>query len=205
MQRLELAPGLIWWPGHLDRPAQERLLAAVERVLEEAPLFSPRMPRTGQPFSVRMSNFGPLGWVADEAGYRYQPFHPDTRRPWPEFPPDVLEAWHALTGWTAPPEAGLINWYGPEARMGLHQDRDEQDFTAPVLSLSLGDTAVFRFGGDTRRAPTRSIRLASGDALLIGGDSRLAFHGIDRILPGTSTLMGQPGRFNLTLRRVTPP
>ena len=138
--------------------------------------------------------------MADEAGYRYQPFHPDTRHPWPEFPPDVLEAWHALTGWTAPPEAGLINWYGPEARMGLHQDRDEQDFTAPVLSLSLGDTAIFRFGGDTRRAPTRSIRLASGDALLIGGDSRLAFHGIDRILPGTSTLMGQPGRFNLTLR-----
>ncbi len=205
MQRLELAPGLVWWPGYLDRPAQEALLADVEAGLAVAPLFSPCMPRTGQPFSVRMSNFGQLGWVSDMDGYRYQPFHPETRQPWPDLPARLLGLWQELTGWTAPPEAGLINWYGPEAKMGLHQDRDEQDFTAPVLSLSLGDTAVFRYGGEARRAPTRSIRLASGDALLMGGESRLAFHGIDRIIAGSSRLLGQPGRINLTLRRVTPP
>ncbi|MEW6123705.1 MAG: alpha-ketoglutarate-dependent dioxygenase AlkB [Pseudomonadota bacterium] len=204
MQRLELAPGVVWWPAYLDRPAQEALLAEVEAGLAVAPLFTPRMPRTGQPFSVRMSNFGPLGWVSDEAGYRYQPFHPETRAPWPAMPARLLDAWTALTGEAAPPEAALINWYAPDARMGLHQDRDEQDFTAPVLSLSLGDTALFRYGGTERRAPTRSIRLASGDALVLSGESRLAFHGVDRILPGTSTLLSEPGRFNLTLRRVTP-
>lgn len=205
MQRLELAPGLVWWPGYLDRPAQEALLGEVTAALSIAPLFTPRMPRTGQPFSVRMSNFGPLGWVSDAEGYRYQPFHPDTRAPWPAFPGSLLSAWSELSGAGAPPEAGLINWYAPDARMGLHQDRDEQDLTAPVVSLSLGDTALFRYGGTERRAPTHSIRLASGDALVLSGESRLAFHGVDRILPGTSTLLDTPGRLNLTLRRVTPP
>ncbi|MEP9376675.1 alpha-ketoglutarate-dependent dioxygenase AlkB [Aquabacter sp. CN5-332] len=204
-QRLELAPGCIWWPGYLDRAAQETLLAEVEAALVEAPLFTPRMPRTGQPFSVRMSNFGPLGWVSDEAGYRYQSFHPDTRKPWPAMPALLEAAWRALSGAAAPAEAALINWYDPGAKMGLHQDRDEQDLTAPVLSLSLGDTALFRYGGTERRTPTKSIRLASGDALVLAGPSRLAFHGIDRILTGTSTLLGRPGRFNLTLRRVSPP
>jgi len=202
---LELAPGLTWWPGYFDRPAQEKLLALVDAALLVAPLFVPRMPRSAKPFSVRMSNFGPLGWVSDAAGYRYQPFHPDTRAPWPPLPPELLEIWTTLTGAAAPPEACLINWYAPDARMGLHQDRDEQDLTAPVLSLSLGDTAIFRYGGSTRDAPTRSIRLASGDALVLAGDSRLAFHGVDRLLAGSSTLLPQPGRFNLTFRRVTPP
>ncbi|TCT04308.1 alpha-ketoglutarate-dependent dioxygenase AlkB family protein [Aquabacter spiritensis] len=205
-QALELQPGCLWWPGFLDRAAQEALLADVRTALAAAPLFTPSMPRTGQPFSVRMSNFGPLGWVSDEAGYRYQSFHPDTRAPWPAMPEALIAAWRALAGDDAPPpEAGLINWYEPGTRMGLHQDRDERDLTAPVLSLSLGDTAVFRIGGAQRRDPTRSIRLASGDALLLSGPSRLAFHGVDRIIPGTSTLIGPPGRFNLTLRRVTPP
>ncbi len=203
MQKLELAPGCLWWPGLLDRGAQEALLAQVEAGLERAPLFTPRMPRSGQPFSVHMSNFGPLGWVSDVDGYRYQTFHPDTRQPWPPLPPALSALWDQLAGTPYPPEACLINWYDPQARMGLHQDKDEQDLTAPVLSLSLGDTAVFRIGGTERRAPTRSIRLASGDAFLLSGPSRLAFHGVDRILPGTSTLIGRPGRFNLTLRRVT--
>ncbi|QTL03875.1 alpha-ketoglutarate-dependent dioxygenase AlkB [Aquabacter sp. L1I39] len=205
MQKLELAPGCLWWPGRLDRCQQEALLSQVESGLAQAPLFTPRMPRTGQPFSVRMSNFGPLGWVSDVDGYRYQTFHPDTRQPWPALPAALTELWHTLSGVPYPPEACLINWYGPEARMGLHQDKDEQDLTAPVLSLSLGDTALFRVGGTERRTPTRSIRLASGDAVLLSGPGRLAYHGIDRILPGTSTLISRPGRFNLTLRRVTPP
>lgn len=202
---IEIAPDALWWSGLLDRPAQEALVEEVRAVLRAAPLFTPAMPRTGKPLSVRMSNCGPLGWVADISGYRYQPFHPDTRAPWPPIPGSLQDLWRTLTGAAVMPEACLINWYAPEARMGLHQDRDEADFSAPVLSLSLGDTAVFRIGGETRGGPTRSIRLASGDALCLGGRSRLAFHGVDRILPGTSTLLGVPGRINLTLRRVTAP
>jgi alkylated DNA repair protein (DNA oxidative demethylase) len=201
---VEIAPGCLWWQGWLDRPAQEALAEELRALLIEAPLFQPRMPKTGKPFSVRMSNCGPLGWVSDESGYRYQPMHPETGKPWPPFPAILLRSWNELTSSPVPPEACLINWYGPEARMGLHQDRDEQEFTAPVLSLSLGDTAVFRIGGTARNDPTRSIRLASGDALLLSGTSRLAFHGIDRIIPGSSSLLKQPGRINLTLRRVRP-
>jgi alkylated DNA repair protein (DNA oxidative demethylase) len=189
-------------PGYLDRAAQEALAAAVAEAITAAPLFAPRMPKTGSPFSVRMTNCGPLGWVSDAAGYRYQPTHPVTGLAWPPMPPALLAAWDALTGYPAPPEACLVNRYGREAKMGLHQDRDEADFAAPVLSLSLGDTALFRLGGTTRKAPTTSFRLASGDALVLGGDARLAFHGIDRILPGTSTLLPDGGRLNLTLRRV---
>lgn len=200
---LALAPGALWYREALDREAAAHLLAAIRTVLAEAPLYTPTMPRTGKPLSVRMSNCGPLGWVSDAAGYRYQPFHPVTRAPWPAMPPVLLDLWTAYGGHPAPPEACLINSYGPEARMGLHQDRDEADLTAPVVSISLGDTAVFRLGGDTRSAPTRSIRLASGDIFVLKGESRLAFHGIDRILPGTSALLAEGGRFNLTLRRVS--
>lgn len=203
--RLELAPGLVHVPGFLDRAAQEALRDALREVVRAAPLFVPRMPRTGKPFSVRMTNCGPLGWVSDVAGYRYQETHPETAAPWPAIPAVARAAWDALAAHPHPPQACLVNWYEPEARMGLHQDRDEKDFGAPVLSLSLGDTAVFRFGGTERRGPTRSIKLASGDAVVIGGASRLAFHGIDRILAGSSTLLERPGRINLTLRRVTPP
>jgi DNA oxidative demethylase len=191
--------------GYLDPPAQAALAAAVAAVLERAPLYTPRMPGSGRPFSVRMSNCGALGWVSDEAGYRYQPTHPETGRPWPPIPRILLEAWQDLADYPHPPEACLVNFYGPATRMGLHQDRDEQDFSAPVLSLSLGDACLFRIGGLRRNDPSRSIRLESGDALVLGGEARLAFHGVDRILAGTSTLLPQRGRINLTMRRVTLP
>ena len=199
-----IAPGVDHFPGFLDRAAQEALRDQVLAILAEAPLFRPRMPRTGKPFSVEMSNCGPLGWVSDEAGYRYQPTHPETGRPWPPMPPKLLEAFAAIAPGAPPPEACLVNVYDAGARMGLHQDRDEEDFSAPVVSLSLGDTALFRIGGLERNAPTRSFRLASGDAMSLGGESRLAFHGVDRIMAGSSTLLPRGGRINLTLRRVTP-
>ena len=192
-------------PGYLDRAAQEALLAALRDVFASAPLYTPRLPRTGKPMSVRMSNCGPLGWITDEAGYRYQPRHPETGRPWPPMPQTVLAAWEALADYPHPPESCLINYYGPTAKMGLQQDRDEHDFAAPVVSLSLGDTCLFRIGGSSRGDPTRTIRLASGDALVLGGKARLAYHGVDRILPGSSTLLAEGGRINLTLRRVTIP
>jgi alkylated DNA repair protein (DNA oxidative demethylase) len=191
--------------GYLDPPAQDALAAAVAAVLERAPLYTPRMPGSGKPFSVRMSNCGALGWVSDEAGYRYQPTHPETGRPWPPIPRILLEAWQDLADYPHPPEACLVNFYGPATRMGLHQDRDEQDFSAPVLSLSLGDACLFRVGGLRRNDPTRSIRLQSGDALVLGGEARLAFHGVDRVLAGSSTVLPQRGRINLTMRRVTLP
>ncbi len=195
--------GLRVVPGYLDHDAQDRLLAAVREVVAQAPLYTPRMPRSGQPMSVRMTNCGPLGWMTDERGYRYQGTHPVTGTPWPPIPDVLMAAWNDLSGYPLPPQACLVNFYDSGARMGLHQDRDEEDFAAPVVSLSLGDTCLFRIGGTTRQGPTRSFRLASGDAVVLGGDARLAFHGVDRIIPGTSRLLAEGGRINLTLRRVT--
>jgi alkylated DNA repair protein (DNA oxidative demethylase) len=205
MSALSPLPGLRFVPGYLDRAAQLAVLDAVRAVIAAAPLYTPRMPRSGKPLSVRMTNCGTLGWVTDEAGYRYQPTHPETGRPWPPIPEIVLRAWRDLAGYPAEPEACLINLYGASARMGLHQDRDEQDFAAPVVSLSLGDSCLFRVGGTKRNDPTGSFRLSSGDAVVLAGEARLAFHGVDRILPGTSTLLPEGGRINLTLRRVSKP
>ena len=196
------ATGLRLVPGFLDRAAQEQLVADLRQAIRSAPLFTPRMPNSGRPFSVRMTNCGPLGWVSDRQGYRYQPTHPVTGALWPAMPRILLEAWDELSGHGAPPQACLVNYYGPQARMGLHQDRDEEDFSAPVISVSLGASCRFRIGGVERSAPTRSFRLASGDVLVMGGPSRLAFHGVDRIIAGTSTLLPDDGRINLTLRRV---
>lgn len=193
-------------PEFLDRETQERLVDELRGILRAAPLFTPSMPRSGKPFSVKMSNCGPLGWVSDQlAGYRYQAMHPVTREPWPSMPQAVLAAWEALSGYPHPPEACLINWYQPGARMGLHQDKDEQELDAPVVSLSLGDSAIFRVGGTKRTDPTHSFRLSSGDAVVLGGTARLAFHGVDRVIDGSSTLLPDGGRINLTLRRVTRP
>lgn len=192
------------YAGYLDRAAQERLVDLLRHCLTAAPLYTPTLPRSGKPFSVRMSNAGSLGWVSDRVGgYRYQATHPVTGQPWPDIPEPVLDIWRDLAGYPALPEACLINWYAPDARMGLHQDRDEAARDAPVLSISLGDTALFRIGAADKRAPTRSLRLASGDVALLSGPARDARHGIDRLYPGTSTLLDQPGRINLTLRRVT--
>ena len=182
--------GAILHPGYLDPDSQARLLDDVVAGLARAPLFRPRMPRSGRPFSVFMSNFGALGWVSDQAGgYRYQKRHPETGAPWPALPAILRDAWRDLGVGDASPQACLVNYYPPGARMGLHQDRDEGDFTAPVVSLSLGDTAVFRIGGTSRRGRTTSLRLASGDALVLGGAARLAFHGVDRIIAQSSTLL----------------
>jgi alkylated DNA repair protein (DNA oxidative demethylase) len=202
---MQLAPGLSYHPGYIDRPAQEAFVGRLREIVADAPLFTPRMPKTGKAFSVRMTNCGSLGWVSDENGYRYQPTHPLTGKAWPAIPQPLLDVWQELAGYPHPPQACLVNFYDASARLGLHQDRDEADFAAPVVSLSLGDTCVFRVGGTTRGGKTTSLKLASGDVLVLGGPARLAFHGVDRILPSTSTLLPNGGRINLTLRRVTEP
>jgi DNA oxidative demethylase len=203
MNLLRERAGLCYYPGYLDRDGQAGLLAALDEVFTAAPLFTPRMPKSGRPFTVRMSNCGSLGWISDEGGYRYAPTHPVTGRSWPPMPEILIAMWRELADYPHAPEACLINFYGPAAKMGLHQDRDEQDFAAPVVSLSLGDSCLFRVGGLKRNEPTRSFRLNSGDAFVFGGGERLVFHGVDRIYAGTSTLLAGGGRINLTMRRVT--
>jgi alkylated DNA repair protein (DNA oxidative demethylase) len=197
--------GLKHFPGYLDRPAQQELVDQLRAAVAEAPLFTPVMPRTGRPFTVRMTNLGSLGWVSDRAGYRYQAAHPETGKAWPPIPAMALDIWRKVSGYPHDPEACLVNVYREGARMGLHRDEDEQDFSAPVVSISLGDTAVFRLGGLERGGMTRSFKLASGDVLVLGGAARLCYHGIDRVLAGTSSLLNEGGRINLTLRRVTMP
>jgi alkylated DNA repair protein (DNA oxidative demethylase) len=196
-------PGFRLLPGRLDAAAQAALAEEIAAVAAEAPFYRPATPG-GKPMSVRMTGCGPLSWITDVRGYRYEPRHPLTGRPWPPMPPVLLELWSELCDRHVPPDAGLINLYDADAKMGLHQDRDEADFRFPVLSISLGDTAIFRLGGTRRADPTSSIRLASGDVCVLAGEARLAFHGVDRILPGSSRLLPDGGRINVTLRRALP-
>lgn len=203
---LVLPNGVRHIPGYLTRNEQEELRDEVRELLKSAPLFHPAMPRTGKKMSVRMSNCGALGWVTDkENGYRYQSTHPVTDAPWPDMPQKVQRIWEEFSAYPHPPEACLINFYDREAKMGLHQDRDEKNFAAPVISISLGETCRFRVGEKIRHGRTASFKLESGDVVIMGGESRLCFHGVDRIYPDTSTLLKNGGRINLTIRRVTEP
>lgn len=203
---LVLPKGVRHIPGCLSPEAQRALVDDIRAIAEQAPLYTPTMPRTGKPMRVRMTNCGTLGWVTDkERGYRYQDTHPVSGKPWPPIPQALLDLWNEYSGYPHPPEACLVNFYDDTAKMGLHQDRDEQDLDAPVLSVSLGDTCLFRIGETTRSGRTVSLKLASGDVIVLGGAGRLCFHGVDRIYPATSALLKNGGRINLTLRRVTKP
>lgn len=202
----DLPKGVRHLPGYLSPETQLDFLSEIRAAVQAAPLYVPAMPRTGKEMSVRMTNCGSLGWVTDkERGYRYQPTHPAIGNPWPPIPPSLLDLWSDVAGYPHPPEACLVNFYSADAKMGLHQDRDEKDFDAPVVSVSLGDDCLFRVGGTQRGDATISFRLKSGDVVVLGGEGRLCFHGVDRIYPKTSTLLSNGGRINLTLRRVTIP
>jgi alkylated DNA repair protein (DNA oxidative demethylase) len=201
-----LPRGVRHMPGYIGRDDQVALVEDIRAVVQAAPLYVPTMPRTGKPMSVRMTNCGTLGWVTDkDGGYRYQAMHPETGAPWPAIPERLLRLWQEVSGYPHPPQACLVNFYDASARMGMHQDRDEQDFEAPVVSVSLGDSCLFRVGQTSRDGQTVSFRLSSGDVVVLGGEGRLAFHGVDRIYPSTSALLRNGGRINLTLRRVTRP
>jgi DNA oxidative demethylase len=202
VSKIELSPGVFFWREKFNRPAQQKLLHDVLAREKAAPFYRPQMPGSGKPFSVEETNFGPLGWVSDKNGYRYQPHHPMTGKPWPAMPGALTALWQEIAAGDMA-QCCLVNLYRAGARMRLHQDKDERALGAPVVSVSLGDEAIFRIGGATRRGPTKSLKLASGDVVMFGGPARLAYHGIDRILPGTSTLIPGGGRINLTLRRVT--
>lgn len=195
-----MGAGFRLYKSWLDRTAQEALRAEVAAVVAAAPPFSPMTP-WGKPMRVRMTSAGRYGWFADRRGYRYVDRHPEGA-PWPPIPEGALAIWRALVGPERMPDCCLVNLYDAGARMGLHRDADEADFSWPVLSVSLGDFAVFRMGGPARTDPTQSVVLESGDVVLMGDEARLAYHGIDRIRAGSSTLLPDGGRINLTLRVV---
>jgi alkylated DNA repair protein (DNA oxidative demethylase) len=199
---LAVAPDVFLWRTYFSRQEQTALLSDILKLTEAAPFYRPVMPGSGKPFSVMETNFGPLGWIADKNGYRYTPYHPTTGAPWPDIPERLLNLWSQLGAYSQPPECCLVNLYRGPARMGLHQDKNETALGAAVVSVSLGDDAVFRIGGPSRYAPTKSLILHSGDVLTFGGIARLAFHGIDRVRQGSSQLIPGGGRINLTLRRV---
>ena len=198
----EPRPGLLHWPGALDGDTQRTLMADVSALLRRAPARRMTTP-SGRPMSVAMSAAGRLGWITDRSGYRYEPAQP-SGAPWPPLPASVLALWAAYSGDPVPPDSCLVNLYGQGTRMGLHRDEDEGDFSHPVLSISLGDEALFRYGTGAGRTPTRSLWLRSGDVLRMGGEARLAVHGIDRIRGGSSAVVPWGGRVNLTLRVVRP-
>lgn len=194
---LDLA-GVAIYRALLDGAAQGRLLGQVRAVVRVAPLVRPVTP-SGRAMRVRLTSAGRLGWYADRTGYRYIPRHPEGMA-WPPIPDEALAVWHRVTGLAAAPDSCLVNYYDGDARMGMHQDRDEADLSWPVVSISLGDEALFRVGGTSRGGRTRSVWLQSGDVAVLAGPARLAYHGIDRLRPGSSRLLAAGGRINLTLR-----
>lgn len=197
--------GFAHYPFYFDAQAQQDLIQAVKLAIEIAPFYQPTMPKTGAPLSVVMSNFGPLGWVTDkDKGYRYEKCHPKTGQPWPKLPKILQDLWDAVADYPAPPEACLINWYRDGAKMGLHVDDDEQDVNAPVVSVSLGDSAMFRLGGERRGGKTQGLKLFSGDVVVLGGAARRCYHGVSKVDYGQSALVPRGGRLNLTMRRVNP-
>jgi alkylated DNA repair protein (DNA oxidative demethylase) len=187
--------------GYLPVAEQLTLVSDLRACLSQAPLIQPVTQR-GRPMSVRMSAAGTFGWISDRAGYRYERRHPSGAH-WPPIPDALMTLWHNLVPEARAPECCLINWYTGDAKMGMHQDRDEADLTQPVLSVSLGDDALFRMGNETRGGNTESVWLRSGDVVVMQGAARLAFHGIDRVRPNSSALLQNGGRINLTLRVVT--
>ena len=204
--------GFAHYPLYFDASQQAALIDAVKAGVEAAPFYQPTMPRTGAPLSVVMSNFGPLGWVTDKVGgYRYEAVHPKTGAAWPALPKLLQDLWDDVSGYPAPPEACLINWYrqdgdnGKGAKMGQHIDNDEHDVRAPVVSVSLGDPAMFRLGGSKRGGSTHGIKLLSGDVVVLGGAARQCYHGVSKVDYGQSALVPRGGRINLTMRRVNLP
>lgn len=187
--------------GLLNADRQQSLLAEIRLVLKTAPLVRYATP-WGRKMSVAMSNAGQWGWISGTNGYGYDRCHPETGQPWPAIPEGALQVWRQVVAEAPAPQCCLINHYGEGARMGLHQDADEIDFSAPVVSISLGDPARFRVGGLSRKGKTQSTILESGDVAVLEGDSRKAYHGIDGIRFGESSLLEEGGRFNLTLRVV---
>ncbi len=192
--------GFLLYKKYLPWEKQLGLVNQIRAVVREAPMVSLSTP-TGKKLSVQMTSAGACGWFSDRKGYRYETSQ-ISGKPWPKIPAPVLDIWNSLVSKVRKPDTCLINFYDSKAKMGLHQDKDERDFSWPVLSISLGDDALFRIGNTFRGGKTESFWLHSGDVLIMGDSARLCYHGVDRIKFGSSNLLKQSGRINLTLRVV---
>jgi len=199
---VDVAPGVVLFRGAVESAA-EALLSEIEQIIAASPLRRVMTPM-GKPMSVEMTNCGSVGWVSDRTGYRYESIDPITNQPWPKMPAlfaDTATGFASLAGYRDfAPDVCLINRYSLGSKMGLHQDRDETDFSQPIVSVSLGLPITFKIGGQRRTDPTVSTRLQHGDVLVFGGPARLAFHGVGTLRRGTHPLTGA-NRYNLTLRR----
>lgn len=190
--------GFHWHQALLSPAEQTDLVEDVRQIVRQAPLFSPHTP-SGKPMKVRMTSAGTVGWVSDARGYRYASKHPSGGS-WADIPARLLQIWQKVSGVDRLPDTCLVNFYAEGVKMGLHQDKDEADFQWPVVSISLGDAALFRIGNQMRGGKTESLWLNSGDVMVMGGDARLTYHGVDRIKFGSSTILPKGGRINVTLR-----
>ena len=184
----------------LDLNIQNDLISDLREIVKVAPLFSPHVPG-GNKMSVKMTSAGKYGWFSDSKGYRYVSRQKNGNN-WPQIPNSIMEIWQKFVSSERNPDCCLINYYSKDAKMGMHQDNDEADFDWPVLSISLGDDALFRIGNVEKGGKTDSLWLNSGDIIVMGDEARLKYHGIDRIRSGTSNLLKNGGRINLTLRVV---
>lgn len=204
----QLPPGAKLFRQYLSNQEQLAIMDEIASVLEQAPPFRPQMP-TGPRMINSLTNCGPLGWMSDKRGYRYEAFHPVTGLAWPPIPQPVLScAIQAAreTGYDFEPDACLVNVYAANGKLSLHRDYDEADFAWPIVSLSFGNDADFQLAGLKRSGPSTNITLHSGDVFVLAGESRLRYHGVRRIRPGTSPIKHEAlpdgGRINLTLRRA---
>jgi alkylated DNA repair protein (DNA oxidative demethylase) len=200
---VSLGPGAVLLRGFCGGIASA-LLAAIERVAAAAP-FRNMVTPGGYTMSVAMTNCGEAGWVTDRAGYRYALEDPDSGEPWPVMPAAFAELGAraaAAAGFPDfAPDSCLVNRYAPGTRLSLHQDKNERDFDAPIVSVSLGLPATFLWGGRKRTDPARRIPLAHGDVVVWGGPQRLAYHGVAPLKDGDHPEAGR-WRFNLTLRKA---
>lgn len=204
-----LPDGVALFRGHVKPADQRAILDDVALAIAEAPLFRPQMP-TGPYMINSLTNLGALGWISDKRGYRYEPNHPVTNRPWPPIPPLVLNFARGAVRKAGfgefEPDACLVNVYAADGKLSLHRDYDEADFKWPIVSFSFGNDADFALGGLKRSDKTQTLALHSGDVMVFGGPSRLRYHGVKRIRPGTSPIahpvLPPDGRINLTLRRA---
>lgn len=204
----KLPEGAKLFRNRLGAAEQIAILDDIAAIMEEAPPFRPQMP-TGPYMINSLTNCGPLGWLSDKRGYRYEPAHPVTGRPWPPIPPAVLDLAKQVasdTGYDFEPDACLVNIYARDGKLSLHRDHDEANYAWPIVSLSFGNDADFQLAGLKRAGPSQSFTLHSGDVFVLAGESRLRYHGVKRIRPGTSPIahkaLPEGGRINLTLRRA---
>lgn len=204
-----LPDGVALFRAEVPPDEQLRMLDAVADVIAEAPLFRPQM-KTGPYMINSLTNCGAVGWLSDKRGYRYEPTHPETGKPWPAIPAMILDCARAVVAKAGlgkfEPDACLVNVYSSEGKLSLHRDYDEADFAWPIVSFSFGNDAEFLLGGLKRSDRAIPVTLRSGDVMVIGGASRLRYHGVRRVHAGTSPIahhvLPEGGRINLTLRRA---